>query len=140
MKKITKAGFALLSFALLFSGCRKEKFAVSKRPVTLRLSEVHARGYPTSLADIEFARLVEERTEGRVKIEVRAGGALAETEPDAIAALKLGDLAFARVSAAPIAEYVPKLNAIMLPYLYRSSDHMWKVLNGSVGQGMLNDI
>lgn len=140
MKNIIKVGCAILSSALLFSGCQKEKFAVSKRPVTLRLSEVHARGYPTSLADSEFARLVEERTEGRVKIEVRTGGALAENESDAIEALKIGDLAFTRVSAAPVAEYVPKLNAIMLPYLYRSSDHMWKVLNGSIGQGMLNDV
>ena len=33
---------------------------------TLKLSEVHAEGYPTTLADQEFARLIEERTEGRI--------------------------------------------------------------------------
>ena len=140
MKRIIATGIALASCVLLFSACQKNTFSVSKRPVTLRLAEVHARGYPTSLADAEFARLVEERTDGRVKVEVRPGGALAENETDAIEALKVGDLAFTRVSAAPIAEFVPKLNAIMLPYLYRSADHMWKVLNGSIGRGMLEDI
>ena len=128
-------------FALLLSGCEgKEKATITKLPVTLRLSEVHAKGYPTAMADEEFARLVEENTQGRVKIEVRTGGALAENEIDAIEALKYGDLAFARVSAGPVASYVPKLNAIQMPYLYRSSSHMWNVLNSSIGQGILEDI
>ena len=43
---------------------------------TLKLSEVHAEGYPTTLADQEFARLIEERTEGRIKVEVYSGGQL----------------------------------------------------------------
>ena len=43
--------------------------AATAGAVTLKLSEVHAEGYPTTLADHEFARLVEERTEGRVKID-----------------------------------------------------------------------
>lgn len=43
---------------------------------TLKLSEVHAEGYPTTLADQEFARLIEEKTEGRIKVEVYSGGQL----------------------------------------------------------------
>ena len=140
MKNIITASIAAAAFCTLFASCQRNAASVTKRSITLRLSEVHARGYPTTLADEEFARLVEERTEGRVKIEVRSGGALAESECDALEALKVGDLAFTRVSASPIAGFVPKINAILLPYLYRSSDHMWKVLNGPVGQGMLNDI
>lgn len=131
-----------LVFLFAFTSCLGEKTnaSITKRPVYLRLSEVHAKGYPTALADAEFARLVEERTEGRVRIEVRAGGALADNESDAIEALKVGDLAFSRVSASPVASYVPKLNAILLPYLYKNSDHMWRVLNSDIGQGMLDDI
>ena len=140
MKKIITVSIATVAFCALFASCQNDTASVTKRPVTLRLSEVHARGYPTTLADEEFARLVEERTEGRVKIEVRSGGALAENETDAIEALKVGDLAFTRVSASPLASFVPKINAILLPYLYRSSDHMWKVLNGTVGQGILDDV
>ena len=54
--------------------------------------------------------------------------------------LQIGDLAFARVSASPVASYVPALNVIQLPYLYRDADHMWAVLNGEIGQQMLADI
>ena len=107
---------------------------------TLTLSEVHAEGYPTTLADYEFARLVEEATEGRIKIEVFSGGTLYGEETGAIEALQIGDIAFARVSASPVASYVPALNIIQLPYLYRDGEHMWQVLNGPVGQDMLAQI
>ena len=107
---------------------------------TLTLSEVHAEGYPTTLADQEFARLVEERTEGRIKVEVFPGGTLYGEETGSIEALQIGDIAFARVSASPVASYVPALNVIQLPYLYRDGDHMWQVLNGPIGQDMLEEI
>ena len=106
----------------------------------LTLSEVHAEGYPTTLADYEFARLVEERTEGRIKIEVYSGGTLYGEETGSIEALQIGDLAFARVSASPVASYVPALNVIQLPYLYRDGEHMWQVLNSEIGQNMLDEI
>ena len=106
----------------------------------LTLSEVHAEGYPTTLADQEFARLVNERTEGRIQIQVYSGGTLYGEETGSIEALQIGDLAFARVSASPVASYVPALNIIQLPYLYRDGDHMWEVLNGPIGQDMLAEI
>lgn len=112
----------------------------SQKTTTLMLSEVHAEGYPTTLADREFARLVEERTNGRIKVEVYSGGTLYGQETGAIEALQIGDLAFARVSASPVASYVPKINALQMPYLYRDGEHMWKVLNGEIGQGLLADI
>ncbi len=106
----------------------------------LKLAEVHAEGYPTSLADHEFARLVEEKTEGRIKVEVFTGGVLYANESDSIEALQLGDLAFTRVSASPVANFVPSINAIQMPYLYKSADHMWAVLNGEIGQKLLAGI
>lgn len=114
--------------------------AATAGAVTLKLSEVHAEGYPTTLADQEFARLVEERTEGRVKIEVYSGGSLYGEETGAIEALQLGDLAFSRVSASPVSSYVPAMNAIQMPYLYKNADHMWAVLDGEIGQNMLAEV
>ncbi len=108
--------------------------------VTLTLSEVHTEGYPTTLADYRFAELVAERTEGRVTIDVYSGGTLYGEETGSIEALQIGDLDFARVSASPVASYVPALNVIQLPYLYRDGDHMWEVLNGPIGQEMLEEI
>ena len=106
----------------------------------LKLAEVHAPGYPTALADVEFARLVEEKTNGRIKVETYLGATLYPTEPASIEALQLGDLAFTRVSASPVAQFVPSINAIQMPYLYKSAAHMWAVLNGEIGQSFLKSI
>lgn len=114
--------------------------AATAGAVTLKLSEVHAEGYPTTLADQEFARLVEERTDGRIRIDVYSGGALYGEETGAIEALQLGDLAFSRVSASPVSSYVPAMNAIQMPYLYKNADHMWAVLDGEIGQKMLSEV
>ena len=134
MKKLTAVLLvALLALTCVFANAVTES-------VTLKLSEVHIDGYPTTLADLEFARLVEEATNGRVKIEVYANGTLYGEETGAIEAMQIGDCAFARVSASPVANYVPALNAIQLPYLYKSADHMWAVLNGEVGQNMLDAV
>ena len=124
-----------LALALALALC-----AATAGAVTLKLSEVHAEGYPTTLADQEFARLVEERTDGRIRIDVYSGGALYGEETGAIEALQLGDLAFSRVSASPVSSYVPAMNAIQMPYLYKNADHMWAVLDGEIGQKMLSEV
>jgi tripartite ATP-independent transporter DctP family solute receptor len=106
----------------------------------LKLAEVHVETYPTGLADAEFARLVEEKTEGRIKIELYFNGTLYASEKDSIEALQLGELAFSRVSASPVSNFVPSINAIQMPYLYKNAAHMWAVLNGEIGQGILAGI
>ncbi len=132
--------FCFFASFFIVSCSKKNEVIIVKHPITLRLSDNHAKGYPTTMADEEFGRLVEKETEGRIKIEVRAGGALAENEGDAIEALKYGDLAFTRVSASSVSSYVSQINAIQFPYLYKNSEHMWKVLNGSIGQSILAEI
>jgi TRAP-type C4-dicarboxylate transport system substrate-binding protein len=114
--------------------------SAAPNPIKLRLSEIHMEGYPTTMSDREFARLVNEKTNGRIQIDVFANGVLNATEAEGIEALVLGELGFARVSAAPVAEFVPDLNAIQLPFLYKNSAHMWAVLNGQIGQDMLAKI
>ena len=53
LRFVGKIAVAIL-FALLLAGCAgKEKATITKLPVTLRLSEVHAKGYPTAMADEE---------------------------------------------------------------------------------------
>ncbi len=152
MKKSILAIVLIAALVLCsFTSCSKKDSAqsttstastssASTKTVVLRLSEVHAEGYPTTLADQEFARLIEEKTNGRIKVEVYSGGTLYGQETEAIEALQQGSIAFARVSASPVASYVPALNVIQLPYLYRDGDHMWAVLNGEIGQGFLDEV
>ena len=91
MKKL--AVLLLIAVALvlpLTAGGSKDSSSTSAKQTVLTLSEVHAEGYPTTLADYEFARLVEERTEGRIKIDVYSGGTLYGEETGSIEALQIG--------------------------------------------------
>jgi tripartite ATP-independent transporter DctP family solute receptor len=108
-------------------------------PVVLRLAETHPGDYPTTLGDLEFARLVEEKTDGRVIVEVYHSKQLGE-EKDVIEQVQFGAIDFTRVSIGPLAEFSPHLNVLALPYIYKDADHMWKVLNSSVGDDMLDSI
>ncbi|MGB4657962.1 MAG: TRAP transporter substrate-binding protein [Mobilitalea sp.] len=107
--------------------------------IVLQLAEIHTAGYPTAMADEEFARLVGEKTNGRIKVEVYTDATLGE-EADVVEQMQMGTLAFARVSLAPMANFEPSLNALMMPFLYNDSEHMWKVLNSELGQTMLESI
>jgi len=110
-------------------------FAQAK-PIVLRLAETHPKGYPTEMGDEEFARLVKERSNGRIIVEVYPGSQLGE-EKAVIEQVQFGAIDMTRVSISPVAAFVPKLNAFQMPYLYRDSDHMWKVLKGNIGMELL---
>lgn len=111
-----------------------------KETIRLAFSEVHAASYPTTMADRYFASLVDERTDGAVKIDVYAGGVLIGEETQAINAMKAGELAFARTSSSPLTSFVPEFDVFSLPYLFSSRDHMWKVLDGDPGQQLLQKL
>jgi tripartite ATP-independent transporter DctP family solute receptor len=108
----------------------------AQKAIVLRLAETHPKGYPTELGDEEFARLVKERSGGRIIIEVYPGSQLGQ-EKAVIEQVQFGAIDITRVSVSPVAAFVPRLNAFQMPYLYRDADHMWKVLNGDIGKNLL---
>ena len=95
----------------------------------MRLAETHPPDYPTTKGDYEFARLVKERSGGRISVEVYHSKQLGE-EKAVIEQVQLGAIDMTRVSISVMAAFVRDLDALQLPYLYRDADHMWKVLNG----------
>jgi len=104
--------------------------------VVLRLGETHVADYPTTKGNYEFARLVEERTGGRIKIEVYHSSQLGQ-EKAVIEGVQFGAIDFTRVSISPLSAFAPAFDALQMPYLYRGEEHMWKVLNGSIGEEFL---
>lgn len=100
-------------------------------------AENQPENYPTTLGGYRFAELVAERTNGRIKIIVQAEGILGD-EKAVIQQLMFGGIDFARVSLTTLSDTIPKLDVLQLPYLYTSSKHMWKVLEGKIGNEFLN--
>jgi len=95
--------------------------------------------YPTTQGGYYFAKLVEERTKGRIKILVQADAVLG-SENDVVAQMQFGGIDFTRASLGTFAEVAPELNVLNLPFLYQDSAHMWRVLDGDVGDYFMNRI
>lgn len=92
--------------------------------------------YPTVLAGQRFAQLVEERTQGRIQIRIRSEGIMG-SETEVIRQMQYGGIDFARVSIAQMSDFIPEMNVLQLPYLYEDSEHMWRVLDGEIGDRFL---
>ncbi|MDQ0256701.1 tripartite ATP-independent transporter DctP family solute receptor [Evansella vedderi] len=104
--------------------------------VTLRLAENHPEDYPTTIGNKEFARLVEEKTNGRYKIEVYAGGQLGQ-ESQVLEQVQLGTIELARVNAIPLTQFSDQIGVLSMPYLFDDEEAKWEKLNGEVGQDLL---
>lgn len=128
-----------LAIVIGFSSCTQASSASAytegKRVFTY--AENHAPDYPTTLGAYKFAELIYEKTAGRIEIQVYPRGALGD-EMSVIEQMQFGGIDFSRVSLSPLAEYVPKLNVLQMPFLYEDDAHMWRVLEGDIGNDFMN--
>lgn len=134
MKKSIAILILMSIFSFMISGCISSVENSDK--ITLFLANVHDKDYPTSVACDEFAKLVSERTNGRINIETYNNGELGD-ESSNVKQVQVGGLDFARVSISMLSSFDESLNILQLPFIYRDDKHMWAVLNGEVGQDML---
>ena len=136
MKKTLVILLAVVFSAVLFNA----GIARAAATIELKLAEIHPKGYPTELGDEEFARLVKESSQGRINITVFPGGQLGGDEKAVVEQVQMGAIDFARISLAPVLQFAKELSVLSLPYIYRDSTHMWKVLSGPIGQDLLKSV
>ena len=125
MKKL----FPILLILFLLCGCAAEE------PVpeyVLTYAENQPENYPTTLGAKYFARLVEKRTGGRIVVDVRWDGQMG-TQKEVVDQLAFGGIDFTRVSLSSLSDDLPMLNVLQLPFLYEDADHMWRILDGPMG-------
>lgn len=82
-----------------------------------------------------FRNLVEEKTDGAIKVKIFPG-TLTNSEEEAIEFLKLGSVDIGATSAGHIAGYYPDVQFLQLPYLFKSMEH-YKVARRS---GVVSEI
>ncbi|WP_106746498.1 TRAP transporter substrate-binding protein [Yoonia maritima] len=104
--------------------------------VTLRSSDTHPDGYPTVAAVNHMGTLLEERTDGRLCIEVFHSAQLGQ-EKDTIEQTQFGVIDMNRVSLGPFNNIIEETQIPSLPYIFRSVEHMHNVMDGAVGDQIL---
>jgi tripartite ATP-independent transporter DctP family solute receptor len=102
-----------------------------------RAADAQNEDYPTVQALEYMGRLVAERTGGRQSIRVFHSRQLGE-EKDTITQTHAGAIDLVRSNVAMIGNLVPATNVLAMPFLFRSVEHLQKVLDGPIGNEILN--
>ena len=123
MKTLTGALFATAAMALAASAACE---------TTLRSSDTHPDGYPTVEAVKAMGKFLEEKTGGRYCVEVFFGAQLGE-EKDTIEQTQFGVIDMNRISLGPFNNIIEETQIPSLPYIFRSVEHMHKVMDGPIG-------
>lgn len=98
----------------------------------LRVADTHPADYPTVQALDHMGRVLAERTHGRMTLKVLHSRLMGE-EAETIQHVRAGALDMARVNMAPLNELVPETVVPSLPFVFRSADHLHRVLDGPIG-------
>ena len=133
---IITIGVLLLGIVLAIFLIKRKRNAETVPEYVFLYADNQTEDYPTTQGGRYFADLVYERTDGRIKILVKYGGEMG-SEGEAIEQVRYGGIAFARVSLSQLAEKIPDMNVLLLPYIYDDSAHMWRVLEGDIGDEFL---
>jgi tripartite ATP-independent transporter DctP family solute receptor len=104
-----------------------------------RAADTQSNDHPTARALVYMSQLVSDRTQGRHRMIVYPGGMLGE-EQLTFEQTRVGGIDINRTNMAPLASFVGKANIFGLPFLFRSTDHLHKTLDGPIGDEILQSL
>lgn len=95
--------------------------------------------HPQYLGLVKFKEIVEEKTEGAIKVETYHSGQLGD-DRTMTEALQLGTQEVTIPSTAPLANFVQDFSVFDFPFLFPNEQVADAVLDGPVGQGILEKL
>ncbi len=88
-------------------------------------------------AAVKFKQIVEKESNGQIKVIIHHSGSVGN-ETSILQQLQMGALQVGVITAGPIDKFVPAIKAIEFPFLFSSYKQVDKILDGKIGQGILN--
>lgn len=105
----------------------------------LKAADVHPKGYPNVVAMESLGKKLETATKGKFKLEMYPGGVLGG-EKEMVEQTQVGAIQIARISLGVLGPVVPDVNVFNMPFAFRDEAHMRKVIDGPIGQDLLDKI
>jgi tripartite ATP-independent transporter DctP family solute receptor len=113
--------------------------AFAQATTNLKASDVHPAGYPTVVAVENLGKKLQQATNGRLAVQM-FGSMQLGGEKEAIEQAQVGALQMARVSVGAMGPVIDDLNVFNLPFLFRNTAHMQKVIDGAIGSELLDKV
>lgn len=133
---IAVSALAIAVFLTVFS-CGimgRAEAAVTAR--TLKLAHVLPVGSNFDIGANKFKELLAASSKGKLKVEIYAGD-MTTDEVEAAEMIKAGNLDVAWLSTGSLSAFVKDLMLLDMPFLFRDTKHVNKVLMGPVGEEIL---
>lgn len=128
--KYTLLQILFLGLIILGMACRSE----SEKTYLIKIGQGQTAGEPQIRAMELFKEIVEEKTAGKLRVEVYPNNQLGN-QRDVTEGIQLGTVQMASISS-PMAGFVPEANLFELPFLFENRDHFYAVLDSSIGEGL----
>lgn len=133
-----KFRFAGCIAAVLF-GLSVSVASAQTAPVKLRFGHAHPVTDSQHIAALEFAKKVKERTQGGIEIQIFPNNQLGN-DNTMISGVRGGTIDIEMSGNPYFTGIVSKLLVLDLPYLFDSPVHVAKVVDGTVGRSLLNEL
>jgi tripartite ATP-independent transporter DctP family solute receptor len=133
MKILRKAVLPFLSLALLAVA------PAMAAKMNLKAGHVLTEGHSYHLTWQRVAEIVKAKTNGDITIDVFANSTIGN-ERDLIEGMQLGTVDLAVVSTGPMSNFSSSFLVLDLPYIFPTYEAAYKVLDGPIGQGMLDSL
>jgi TRAP-type transport system periplasmic protein len=105
----------------------------------LRFATLQGAGQPSYDGAVKLAELVEERSNGELRVELFPDGQLG-TEQESLEGVQFGTIDMFMGSTGAVGRFLPKLEAFAHPYVWRDVDHMLGVVRGEIGDELSEEL
>lgn len=109
--------------------------AGAQQPIVIKLGNVQPADMPVNIGLRKFADLVAERTKNQIQVQVFPASQLG-TEQEILEGVQLGTVHMFEGSTGSVGRFLPELEAFAAPYIWQDTDHMLKVVRGSIGASL----
>ena len=110
--------------------------SIKKDTKALKLAHGLPTEHPVHNAMVYMQKRLAEISEGKLTLQIYPSGQLG-SEQQCVELLQIGSLAITKVSAAIMESVADDYKVLGLPYLFRSKEHGFKVMDGEIGRELL---
>jgi len=103
------------------------------RSMNLRWATANPAGHPIPMGGERFAKLVEEKSGGKMKVKVFPGGVLG-SDPQLLSAVQGGTLDFAAMNTGILQGQIKEFAIVDFPFLFNNAQEVDAVLDGAIGK------
>ena len=105
----------------------------------LKFSSIHEPAHPSAYTAEFFAERVKQMTNGELEVQVYHSRQLGDAR-DNVENVRNGSIAFTSVSISNLSQVLPVMDTWSLPYIFKSDDHYWYVLNHPRGMEFMKQL